>query len=43
MLENVIDHSKLDVLNETMVKDAMILQSAGDKSPFNYNKGYAML
>lgn len=39
VLEDVIDHSKLDALNEKMVRDAMTLQSAGGASPFNYNKG----
>lgn len=40
VLENVVDHSKLDALNKKMVEDALTLQSAGDASPFNYNKGY---
>lgn len=39
VLEDMIDHTKLDRLNEKMVKDAVLLQSAGDASPFNYNKG----
>lgn len=39
VLEGVIDHLKLDVLNQKMVQDAMVLQAAGDASPFNYNKG----
>ncbi|KAJ2956944.1 hypothetical protein NQZ79_g7295 [Umbelopsis isabellina] len=39
VLEDVIEHAKLDRLNEKMVKDALFLQSAGDASPFNYNKG----
>jgi hypothetical protein len=39
VLENVIDHAKLDRLNEQMVVDARILQSAGDNSPHNYHKG----
>lgn len=39
VLKDVVEHSKLDRLNEKMVKDAVILQSAGDDSPFNYNKG----
>jgi hypothetical protein len=39
VIENAVSHSKLDMLNERMVKDALILQSAGDASPYNYNKG----
>ena len=39
VIENVIDHSKLDSLNERMTEDARILQSADDASPYNYNKG----
>ena len=39
ILEDVIDHAKLDKLNRQMAEDAQILQSKGDASPFNYNKG----
>ena len=39
VLEDVIEHSKLDALNQKMVEDALKLQSAGDASPYNYNKG----
>jgi ectoine hydroxylase-related dioxygenase (phytanoyl-CoA dioxygenase family) len=39
VLEDVIEHSKLDALNRKMVEDALKLQSAGDASPYNYNKG----
>jgi hypothetical protein len=39
ILEDVIEHSQLDALNRRMVADALILQSAGDASPYNYNKG----
>lgn len=39
VLEDVIDHAKLDTLNGKMVKDLAILQAAGEKSPYNYNKG----
>ncbi len=39
VLEDVIDHSKLDFLNQKMLEDAYTLQSAGDASPYNYNKG----
>ncbi len=39
VLEDVIDHKKLDTLNIKMAEDAAVLQSAGDASPYNYNKG----
>ena len=39
VVENVIDHSILDTLNERMVQDAKELRSRGENSPFNYNKG----
>src|SRR5580698_5026120 len=39
VLEDVIDHAKLDRLNTKMAEDARTLQSQGDASPFNYNKG----
>ena len=39
VLEDVIDHKKLDKLNEKMAEDARTLQAAGDASPYNYNKG----
>lgn len=39
VLEDVIDHKKLDKLNSKMKEDAQMLQSLGDASPFNYNKG----
>jgi hypothetical protein len=39
VLEDVIDHTKLDRLNKKMADDAHALQSKGDASPFNYNKG----
>ena len=39
VLEDVIDHAKLDRLNDKMAEDARTLQSAGDASPYNYNKG----
>lgn len=41
VLENAISHSKLDILNQKMVQDALELQSAGENSPYNYNKGYS--
>jgi hypothetical protein len=41
VLEDVIDHSKLDFLNRKMMEDAQTLRAAGDKSPYNYNKGSA--
>jgi hypothetical protein len=42
VLEDVIEHEKLDFLNEKMVTDATYLQSLGDKGPYNYNKGCAI-
>ncbi|KAG0652478.1 Kanamycin B dioxygenase [Hyphodiscus hymeniophilus] len=39
VLEDVIEHQKLDLLNEKMVTDALYLQGLGDKGPYNYNKG----
>jgi len=39
VLEDVIDRAKLDRLNRKMADDAHTLQSKGDASPFNYNKG----
>ena len=39
VLEDVIDHAKLDKLNTRMSEDAYTLQAKGDASPFNYNKG----
>lgn len=39
VLENIIEHDRLDNLNARMVEDARYLQSAGDASPFNYHKG----
>jgi hypothetical protein len=39
VIENVVPHDQLDILNEKMIRDARALQALGDKSPFNYNKG----
>lgn len=39
VLENVIEHNRLDELNAKMLEDARTLQNAGDDSPYNYNKG----
>ena len=39
VIEDVINHDKLDFLNQKMIQDALILQSAGDESPYNFNKG----
>lgn len=39
VVEDVIEHSILDTLNERMVQDAQELRSRGENSPFNYNKG----
>jgi hypothetical protein len=43
VLEDVIDHARLDALNAKMTEDARVLQSAGDASPYNYNKGFIIL
>ncbi|KAK6007359.1 hypothetical protein QM012_004173 [Aureobasidium pullulans] len=39
VLQDVIEHPKLDELNRVMVQDALRLQALGDHGPFNYNKG----
>lgn len=39
VIEDAIDHARLDLLNQRMVQDALVLQSAGDASPYNFNKG----
>ncbi|KAI9155618.1 Kanamycin B dioxygenase [Paramyrothecium foliicola] len=39
VVENVISHEYLDILNKKMVEDASTLLARGDKGPFNYNKG----
>jgi ectoine hydroxylase-related dioxygenase (phytanoyl-CoA dioxygenase family) len=39
VVENAVEHSVLDKLNEKMVKDATYLRSLGEKGPFNYNQG----
>jgi hypothetical protein len=39
VLEDAVDHSHLDKLNEQMVKDAAYLTSLDDASPYNYHKG----
>lgn len=39
VLENAIDHERLNKLNTKMAEDAATLQNAGDATPFNYNKG----
>lgn len=39
VIEDVIEHAKLDFLNHKMIQDALVLQSAGDQSPYNFNKG----
>jgi hypothetical protein len=39
VVENAVEHSVLDKLNQKMVEDALYLRSLGDKGPFNYNQG----
>ena len=41
VIEDAIDLAKLDFLNQKMIQDALVLQSAGDASPYNFNKGSA--
>jgi hypothetical protein len=39
VVQDAIEHSILDKLNQKMVQDALELRSRGENSPFNYNKG----
>ncbi|TRX92731.1 hypothetical protein FHL15_006405 [Xylaria flabelliformis] len=39
VVEDAIPHEDLDHLNAKMIKDSVLLQSRGEDSPFNYNKG----
>lgn len=39
VLEDAIDHSRLNHLNSRMVEDADYLHSLGEAGPYNYNKG----
>ncbi|KPM44992.1 hypothetical protein AK830_g1517 [Neonectria ditissima] len=39
IVEDVVPHDHLDLLNKQMVQDALTLRARGDDSPFNYNKG----
>lgn len=39
VVEDVIPLEHIDHLNDRMVKDAQILQSRKENSPFNYNQG----
>lgn len=39
VVEDVVPHEHLDLLNKTMVEDANTLLARGDKGPYNYNKG----
>ena len=39
IVEDVVPHQDIDLLNKKMVEDAHVLQARGDKGPFNYNKG----
>jgi len=42
VLQDVIEHSKLNALNTIMVEDALRLRALGDAGRFNYNKGYGV-
>ncbi|KAF5581724.1 phytanoyl dioxygenase [Fusarium pseudocircinatum] len=39
VVEDVVPHEDIDILNKKMIGDARTLQAWGDKGPFNYNKG----
>jgi ectoine hydroxylase-related dioxygenase (phytanoyl-CoA dioxygenase family) len=39
IVEDVVPHQDIDLLNKKMTEDAHVLQARGDKGPFNYNKG----
>lgn len=39
VIEDVVPHEDIDHLNTKMVQDARVLQSMGEKGPFNYNQG----
>lgn len=39
IVEDVIPTEDLDHLNAKMIQDSKLLQSRGEDSPFNYNKG----
>jgi hypothetical protein len=39
VVEDVVPHEDIDILNKKMIEDAHTLQARGDKGPFNYNKG----
>jgi hypothetical protein len=39
VVEDVVPHEDIDILNRKMTEDAHTLQARGDKGPFNYNKG----
>ena len=39
VVQNAVDHTHLDTLNETMLKNAAYIASLGDENPYNYHKG----
>jgi len=39
VLENVVDHTHLSILNDAMAKDTEFLASLGEESPYNYHQG----
>jgi hypothetical protein len=39
VVEDVVDHARIDELNEKMVQDAISLRELGENSPYNYNRG----
>lgn len=43
MVEDIVPHDLIDLLNEKMVQDARTLQARGEDGPFNYNQGNLQL
>ncbi|PTB72724.1 hypothetical protein M440DRAFT_1080885 [Trichoderma longibrachiatum ATCC 18648] len=39
VIEDVVPHNDIDLLNAKMVQDARVLQAMGENGPFNYNQG----
>ncbi|KAF4497750.1 TPR domain containing protein [Fusarium agapanthi] len=39
VVEDVVPHEDIDILNKKMIEDAHTLQARGEKGPYNYNKG----
>lgn len=43
VVNNVVPHTELDIVNAKMVEDARELQARGKDGPFNYNQGNLQL